>query len=113
MSLSPSGDGVFYYVNSTYIAFEYVAHATYDDTVRFQYTLEYSTLAPTVFTFKYWLVADSGNSATVGIQGGQTGPSAQYSYDQSLVPAGTMVVCDTSLNSGKGACSSSSFNVGP
>jgi len=97
-------------MNSTYVAFEYVAHATTDDTQRYQYTIQYSTTRPSVFTYKYWVVADNGNSATIGLQGGQSGPAAQYSFDQAIAPAGTEVVCDTSAANGAGVCTSSSFD---
>jgi hypothetical protein len=108
MDASPSGDGVFYYANSTYAGFEWIAHAAFDVATRFQFSAEYSTTTPSIWKFKYYLVADSGTSATVGLQGGQNGPSVQFSYDQALVPAGTVVTCDFS-GVGGGSCTAGSF----
>jgi hypothetical protein len=109
MDAAPSGDGVWYWANTTYAAFEWIAHAAYDDTVRFQFTAEYSLSTPTVWTFRYFIIADSGASATIGLQGGQSGPDLQYEYDTALAPAGTIVRCNTSGSDG-GSCTASSFD---
>jgi hypothetical protein len=109
MDAAPSGDGIWYWANSTYAAFEWIAHAAYDETVRFQFTAEYNLSTPTVWTFRYFIVADSGTSATIGLQGGQSGPDVQYSYDTALAPAGTIVRCNTSGSNG-GSCTTSNFD---
>jgi hypothetical protein len=109
MSAYPSGDGVFYFANSTYAAFEWICYASFSDLARYDFTAEWSAATPTVWTFMYWLSEDQGSGATVGMQGGLNGPALQFLYDQPLVPAGTKVVC----NFGTSSCSASSFNPSP
>jgi hypothetical protein len=111
MDAAPSGDGVWYWANSTYAAFEWIAHAAYDVNTRFQFSAEYNAATQSVWVYKYYVVADSGTSATIGLQGGRSGPAVQYSFDEALAPAGTMVTCNFSGSNG-GSCSSASF-LGP
>ncbi|KAF2433731.1 hypothetical protein EJ08DRAFT_694216 [Tothia fuscella] len=99
MSASPSGDGVFYFANTTYAIFEWINYASYSDTARYQFTAAWNAATPTAWTFRYYLSGfEDGTAATVGLQGGLRGPALQWIYEQPLAAPGTQVVCDTNLN---------------
>jgi hypothetical protein len=108
---APSGDGIWYFANSTYFAAEWISYLGYSVDARIQFTVEWTPSTPSVWVYKYYRVADSGSSCTVGIQGGPRGPFAQYSLDQALIPAGTMVTCNTAASGAGGSCTATSFDI--
>jgi hypothetical protein len=64
-----SSDGVWYYANSSYTAFEWRTRNAADDADVYQFTLEYSTDAPGTFLYTYYLLGYLKSFATIGIQG--------------------------------------------
>lgn len=102
-----TGDGTFYVLNSTYVAFEWTAHANYDKTLIAQYSLAYDANKPGVLIYRYYQVYLGGNDATIGIQGSRVGPAAQFGFKQAVLSPGLQVTCDTTV--ANGSCVSSSF----
>ena len=62
-------DGVWYYANNSYAAFEWRTHNTADNNDTYQFVLEYNTGTPGTFLYTYYVLGYLKVSSTVGIQG--------------------------------------------
>ncbi|KAF2664333.1 hypothetical protein BT63DRAFT_460635 [Microthyrium microscopicum] len=96
--LSNGRDGIFYYANTTYLGIQWRTSTRFSPTEQYEYFLEYFTDSPGVYQFHYFgLGASYPSRATIGVQAGAMGPSAQY--DNGFVGGigvGNWITCDAS-----------------
>ncbi|KAM0716879.1 hypothetical protein Q7P37_006731 [Cladosporium fusiforme] len=106
--------GTFYQIENSRITYEYyVARAPAQESI-YHFTVAYDSLVPNVFTYRYYAVGDAamgdtgtnGAVAFVGMQGMAANSekrSATYSWRETKIEPGLMVVCDGNTNQCIGA----------
>jgi hypothetical protein len=91
-------EGIFYEVDGAVMTFEWILSRAYADCEFYQFQLVYNSSVPGVFNFKYFVLGNNGQSASIGLQGvGNTSTDfVQYAlYSATAVRPGLMVTCNT------------------
>ncbi|KAL9135524.1 MAG: hypothetical protein Q9175_003278, partial [Cornicularia normoerica] len=85
---------------ATNVTFEYYlshccGHGDGGNEMYYHYTVFYDSLAPGVFTYRYYQISENGSSATVGIQDYVANTAITYSCNEAVVTPGLEVVLNS------------------